>query len=183
MPPKLLLQVLADFYERLEERGVSPVVAGGLAVSFWGHPRSTQDIDLAIVVENLTQFEQELRAMGLKPSKLGRWVDLGFVKASQWTVSIEDQYIDCQIDFLASNSEYFRQAMDNAISVEFTGIDREVRVLTLEDLLLFKAASSRLIDLADIKTLSQIHRGNLDEEYLAAKGQELKLPIRFWLTG
>jgi predicted nucleotidyltransferase len=108
---------------------------------------------------------------------------LGFVKASQWTVSIEDQYIDCQIDFLASNSEYFRQAMDNAISVEFTGIDREVRVLTLEDLLLFKAASSRLIDLADIKTLSQIHRGNLDEEYLAAKGQELKLPIRFWLTG
>ncbi|MFN4906358.1 MAG: nucleotidyltransferase [Planctomycetota bacterium] len=183
MPPKLLLQVLADFYERLEERGVSPVVAGGLAVSFWGHPRSTQDIDLAIVAENLTQFEQELRAMGLKPSKLGRWVDLGFVKASQWTVSIEDQYIDCQIDFLASNSEYFRQAMDNAISVEFTGIDREVRVLTLEDLLLFKAASGRLIDLADIKTLSQIHRGNLDEEYLAAKGQELKLPIRFWLTG
>jgi hypothetical protein len=53
----------------------------------------------------------------------------------------------------------------------------------LEDLLLFKAASGRLIDLADIKTLSQIHRGNLDEEYLAAKGQELKLPIRFWLTG
>jgi hypothetical protein len=47
VPPSLLLRVLEDVYSRVEMLGVFPVVAGGLAVSYWGHPRSTQDIDLA----------------------------------------------------------------------------------------------------------------------------------------
>ncbi|MFM9061591.1 MAG: hypothetical protein ACKOOI_00950, partial [Pirellula sp.] len=41
VPPSVLLRVVSDIYTRLETLGVSPVIAGGLAVSFWGHPRST----------------------------------------------------------------------------------------------------------------------------------------------
>jgi predicted nucleotidyltransferase len=158
------------------------VIAGGLAVSFWGHPRSTQDIDLAIISENKNRFETDLTRMGLRPTKQGRWIDLGFVQVSQWIFSVEDQYIDCKIDFLAADSEFFRQTIAQAIQVEFAGVDRQVRVLTLEDLLLFKAASGRLIDLSDIRILSQINRGKLDEEYLKTKARDLKLPTDFWLT-
>ena len=182
MPPSVLLRVLSDIYTRLETLGVSPVIAGGLAVSFWGHPRSTQDIDLAIISPNKNRFETDLTRMGLRPTKQGRWIDLGFVKVSQWIFSVEDQYIDCKIDFLVSDSVFFHQAIEHAINVDFTGIDRGVRVLTVEDLLLFKAASGRLIDLADIRTLTQIHRGKLDEDYLKAKALELKLPSNFWVA-
>ena len=182
MPPSVLLRVLSDIYTRLETLGVSPVIAGGLSVSFWGHPRSTQDIDLAIISPNKNRFETDLTRMGLRPTKQGQWIDLGFVKVSQWIFSVEDQYIDCKIDFLVSDSVFFHQAIEHAINVDFTGIDRGVRVLTLEDLLLFKAASGRLIDLADIRTLTQIHRGKLDEDYLKAKALELKLPSNFWVA-
>ena len=75
VPPKLLLQALGDIYDCVEALGVSPVLAGGLAVSFWGHPRSTQDIDLAILVENKKHFEDELTRLGLKAKKPGRWID------------------------------------------------------------------------------------------------------------
>lgn len=56
MPPKLLLQALSGIYEQIEQLGVSPVIAGGLAVSYWGNPRSTQDIDLAVVVSDLRRI-------------------------------------------------------------------------------------------------------------------------------
>lgn len=180
VPPKLLLQALADIYDKIEALGVSPVVAGGLAVSFWGHPRSTQDIDLAILVESHELFEEELTEIGLKPAKSKRWIDLGAVRVSQWILSLEDQYVDCKVDFLTSQSAFHREAIEHAIEVFFTGVDRKLRVLTLEDLLLYKAASGRMIDLADIRTLFQINKEVLDIGYLEAKSQELNLPLGFW---
>lgn len=181
MPPSLLLRVLDDIYDRVERLGVLPVVAGGLAVSYWGHPRSTQDIDLAVIVSDVASFESGLRQANLRPAKGGRIVDLGFVRVSQWTVTLEDEYIDCEIDFLISNSSYHQEAIDRAITCDFPGVTKPVRVLSCEDLLLFKAASGRLIDLADIKTLVALHERTLDYEYLRTKVEELRLPSNFWL--
>ena len=181
MPPSLLLRVLDDIYGRVEQLGVSPVVAGGLAVSYWGHPRSTQDIDLAVIVSDGQSFESGLRQANLRPAKGGRIVDLGFVRVSQWTVTLEHEYIDCEIDFLISNSSYHQEAIDRAITCDFPGVTKPVRVLSCEDLLLFKAASGRLIDLADIKTLVALHERTLDYDYLSTKAVELHLPTQFWL--
>jgi hypothetical protein len=49
-----------------------------------------------------------------------------------------------------------------------------MRVLTCEDLLLFKAKSVRLIDLADadIDVLMPLHGDRLDRAYLQEKSQE-----------
>lgn len=60
MTPSLLLRVLDDIYSRVERLGVSPVVADGLAVSYWGHPRSTQDIDLADIKTLIALHERTL---------------------------------------------------------------------------------------------------------------------------
>lgn len=180
VPPKLLLELLADIYDKIDALGVSPVLAGGLAVSFWGHPRSTQGIDLAILIENIQHFEDQLDELGLRPAKSRRWIDLGLVRVSQWLITVEDQFIDCKIDFLTSDSSFHRHAIEHAKCVDFTGADRNLRVLTLEDLLLYKALSGRLIDLDDIRTLCQIHRDQLDIRYLESKSQELKLPLGFW---
>lgn len=181
MPPSLLLCVLEDVFGRVERLGVSPVVAGGLAVSYWGHPRSTQDIDLAVLVSDDSRFESGLRQAQLLPAKSGRIVDLGFVKVSPWKVTLEQEHIDCEIDFLISNSSYHQAAIGRAINCEFPGVGRQLRVLSCEDLLIFKAASGRLIDLADIKTLYDLHARTLDYSYLRMKSDELQLPSQFWL--
>lgn len=181
MPPSLLLRVLGDVYGRVERLGVSPVVAGGLAVSYWGHPRSTQDIDLAVLVSDDVRFESGLRQAKLLPAKSGRIFDLGFVRVSQWMVTLEQEHIDCEIDFLMSNSSYHRAAIGRAIRCEFPGVEKPLRVLSCEDLLIFKAASGRLIDLADIETLVDLHERTLDYGYLRMKADELQLPAQFWL--
>jgi hypothetical protein len=181
VPPSLLLRVLEDIYGRVERLGVSPVVAGGLAVSYWGHPRSTQDIDLAILVSDAADFAAGLRQANMLPAKGGRIVDLGFVSVSQWKVTLEEEYIECEIDFLIADSSYHRLAIGRAIECAFPGVGRPLRVLRCEDLLLFKAASGRLIDLADIRTLYQLHAPTLDYAYLQLKASELQLPSEFWL--
>ena len=145
--------------------------------------RSTQDIDLAVLVENHPYFEDELTKIGLKPVKSKRWTDPGVVRVSQWVLSLEDQedqYVDCNVDFLTSTHSFHREAIEHSLVVDFIGVERKLRVLTLEDLLLFKAASGRMIDLADIRTLCQIHKELLDIGYLEAKSQELNLPLGFW---
>jgi hypothetical protein len=180
VPPSLLLRVLGDVYGRVERLGVSPVVAGGLAVSYWGHPRSTQDIDLAVLVDDQPQFEAGLYQAQLKRGKSGRVIELGFVTVAQWKVVLEEEHMDCEIDFLISNSSYHRTAIDRAVECNFPGVGRPLRVLSCEDLLLFKAASGRLIDLADISTLYELHSQTLDHDYLGAKVGELNLVPEFW---
>jgi len=55
-----------------------------------------------------------------------------------------------------------------------------MRVLTCEDLLLFKAKSGRLIDLADIEVLLELQRDQLDFEYLKARSPEIGLNPTRW---
>lgn len=181
MPPSVLLRVLGEVYDLTERLGVNPVVAGGLAVSYWGHPRSTQDVDLAVIVPDEPYFFSKLIESKLVPSKSGRIIDLGFVRVSQWKRVVEDAYVDCEIDFLLSSSNYYKEAIRRSIICDFPGMGKRIRVLSCEDLLLFKAASERLIDLADIQTLYALQGSSLDHGYLDEKVHELHLKPRFWL--
>lgn len=95
MTPSLLLRVLEDVYGRVDALGVTPVVAGVLAVAYWGHPRSTQDIDLAVVVSDNSNFEAGLRQLQLTPAKSGRVVDLGFVRQHSNTIDAKVVLLSC----------------------------------------------------------------------------------------
>ena len=138
-------------------------------------------IDLAVIVSDDPSFESGLRQANLLPAKTGRIIDLGFVRVSQWKFTLEGEDIECEINFLISNSSYHHEAIGRAIACDFPGVTNRVRILSCEDLLLFKAASGRLIDLADIKTLVALHEQTLDYDYLGAKADELRLPTEFWL--
>ncbi len=181
MPPSILLRALEDVYGRVDALGVTPAVAGGLAVAYWGHPRSTQAIDLAVVVSDHESFEAGLRQGQLTPAKQGHMVDLGFVRVSQWLYVLEDEFIDCKIDFLVSNSSYHQTAIGRASQCEIPGVGKPMRVLSCEDLMIFKAAAGRLIDLADLKMLYDLHQQSLDFAYLHEQSEKLGLAAEFWL--
>ncbi len=182
MPPSLLMETLDNVFQMVADWGVSPVIAGGLAVSYWGHPRSTRDIDLAILVTNIDSFESQLREAGLVPSKERHIAQLGFVQVSQWRMALRDAFIDIEIDFLISASPYHALAIQRAIECGMPGTRTTMRVLTCEDLLLFKAMSGRMIDLADIEVLLELQRGQLNIEYLKTRSQEIGLEPSRWNT-
>lgn len=180
MPPSLLMKALDHVFELADSWGFSPVIAGGLAVSYWGHPRSTRDIDLAIVVPNAASFEARLKGSGFFPAQKQHVTELSFVTVSQWRLPMEEDFIDIEIDFLISGSRYHVAAIERAIECTMFGSEKGMRVLTCEDLLLFKAKSGRIIDLADIEVLTELHKGRLDIDYLRARSAELSLdPLRW----
>ena len=43
-----LVSLLKIVKKRLDEAGIPYMVSGGMAVSFWGFPRTTHDIDIVI---------------------------------------------------------------------------------------------------------------------------------------
>ncbi len=182
MPPSLLMDALDSVFQMVADLGVSPVVAGGLAVSYWGYPRSTRDIDLAILITSIDDFDSSLRRAGLVPAKQQHLAQLGFVQVSQWRIGFPDSLIDIEIDFLISESPYHAMAIQRATDGQLPGAKSQMRILTCEDLLLFKAKSGRLIDLADIEVLLELHRDQLDFAYMLAKSQEIGLNPARWKT-
>ena len=53
MPPQAVLETLAALWATLDELASEVAIAGGLALSFWGHPRSTRDVDLTLMVDKI----------------------------------------------------------------------------------------------------------------------------------
>lgn len=83
MPPSLLVQALNDAWQMLGEVPATKAMAGGLAVSYWGCPRSTQDIDIAITVPRFETLSKILIGKGLRAKSDNHLRSLGFVSVSQ----------------------------------------------------------------------------------------------------
>jgi hypothetical protein len=179
MPPSLLLKSLEEIFGLVAGWGYAPVIAGGLAVSYWGHPRSTQDIDLAILVSDEELLHEQLTRSGLVSMSARQVVNLRFVKVSQWLYPVKKAYIDIEVDFLFSESRFHQLAVERAVVCNFPGVERPLRVLSCEDLLLFKAASGRLIDQADIQVLLTLHSGKLDWDHLNRWAKTLGIATRW----
>ena len=178
MPPSLLMQATQDVWRILDASGYPKAIAGGLALSFWGYPRSTRDIDIAIVVKSKHDFFPLLSRAGLQPKKKSKdTTKLGFLEVSQWVYSIAESYVDIDLDLLISDSPYFLNAIERAVSCSFAEISIDLKVLSCEDIIIFKAISGRIIDQADIQMLMSVNASTLDYDYLSRKSEELEIRL------
>lgn len=181
MAPIVLLDSLERVWRVLEKVPCEKAIAGGLALSYWGYPRSTRDIDIAVFLADDSAFkalERQLSDSGLtqRGERFAR--DLGFLRVSQWIFHVHEAFLDIHVDLLLGDSEFFRNAMSRSIECELAGTAvSTIRVLSCEDLILFKAASGRLIDLADIRELKERNMTTLDQAYLVNWSEKLGISI------
>ncbi|HUP78207.1 MAG TPA: nucleotidyl transferase AbiEii/AbiGii toxin family protein [Pirellula sp.] len=150
---------------------VAPIkaLAGGLALSYWGYPRSTQDIDIAVLFSNSASnsIDSHLLKAGLSPKRSNHVCDLGVMKVSQWRLPIPESFLDIDVDLLLGDSEFYQSALSRRIECDLVGTTQSIHVLSCEDLILFKALAGRMIDLADIRELRDRNLGSLDQTYLS----------------
>jgi len=174
MPPSAVLQTLARLWPRLQSSRVSVAIAGGIALSYWGNPRSTQDVDLAIHSRESDPIDDLLLESGFHPKKdLGR--DLGLFHLSQWIFEPEEEYVTVEVDLMISASDYYAVALSRTKEALLTGVPIPVKVLSREDLVLHKLYAERLIDQADVASIFELHWDALDQDYLKLWSQELSL--------
>lgn len=154
-----LLAPLADLGKWLEATRTQAVIVGGVAVSFLGRPRFTQDIDaLAILSEQA--WESALAAApayGIVP-RIENPIE--FARRTR-VLLLRHTPSAIDIDVILGGLAFEQSAVEHGRVSKVSGVS--VRLPRVEDLLIMKAIAHRPQDMQDIEGLLDAHpEANLD---------------------
>lgn len=162
--------LIGELAEALDRLRLRYALGGALATSFWGVPRTTQDIDVLVALPALKYQElaDALDALGCKQrDDAGQWVapTVGCMRRQ----AEERKLIECLCD--ATLIELFipvvplqDEILRRAVPKRFGS--RQVPITSAEDLILLKLAFHRIKDLQDIRGILRVQHGSLDLNYL-----------------
>ena len=151
MNEHLLNSDYRDMIVCLLEAGVDFMLVGGYAVALHGWPRTTFDIDFWILAnpENAKSVIRAIRAFG---APLMNLTEKDFHKPGMvFQIGVAPQRID--IISAVSGLDYV-DASRRAVKMNVDGL--EVKVISLDDLIVNKRASGRPKDMADALALEKL---------------------------
>lgn len=173
--------VLNHIVESLAPLGADFALIGGLALAVWSYPRATRDVDILIEVgENkLATVVDTLLAAGFRPQRVPPVNRVGQHTFVHLLYTPDGEFYDVPFDLLVADSSLEKSALSRSVVREVSGVDRPIRVLGCDDLVLFKLVSGRMIDLADAATLLRENRSELDFDYLGRWIRDLDLMAEY----
>jgi len=152
----------------LARQKIKYVILGGIAVSIYGEPRFTQDIDVNIIFD-ITKLDEFLREAG----------KYGFHPIGPDTKKIAEKTGVIPLRFRKGKTGAGCDIIIAENLIEYTSIRRgrlkkigsvKARIITAEDLVIHKITSSRPRDIEDLRGILIRQKGELDIGY-----------IKFWL--
>lgn len=152
-----LTEALLAVHEVLTDAGVPHALCGGLAANLYrDEVRATSDVDLAVAVgpAHLVDLVRTFADTGWQPEPYWR-------RGEQLRLTRPDLP---RVDCLVATTDYERAAIDRSVPVEIEG--RELRVLTAEDLIVFKLIAGRARDYEAVAAILNTHGTSLDTGYI-----------------
>jgi hypothetical protein len=169
------------------ERGGHPyALYGGLLVAAYGEPRETRDADFAVIDMTLADAAKALNGAGVETQPAFEAVRFGGLLISRLTLPGSPAFTGLNtIDLVRPRRARFAAgAVTRAESSELLG--RRVKVLAIEDFLLFKALSTRDRDLGDAASAMRrsgdiVDAAQVDAELslLAAELPDVDIKLRY----
>ncbi len=145
------------------------VIIGGLAVIAYGVNRTTQDIDVSLVIEleDIAGTAKIITAF-YKPifDKPLEFFEQNFV------LPAIDKKTGLKIDFTAGLTEFDRQIITRRKLKKFSSI--EFYIPSIEDLLLTKLFANRNQDLSDAELIMEMYLHSMDQQYLRKMFEEFE---------
>ena len=140
-----------DMLRALSDEKVRFILVGAYALAAHGYPRATMDIDIWVMPspENADAVLQALRRFGAPLHNLTK-EDL-LKDGTIFQIGVAPRRIDI---ITAASGLRFEPAYRNSISVNIEGI--EVRIPSIDDLIINKRATGRTKDLADAEALESL---------------------------
>lgn len=171
--PIRLLKAIAKI---LDDRNIQYFVTGGFAVSVWGRPRFTADIDLVVTIDELAV---PVLVKELKKLSSSVYIDIDQMKDALERKS-EFNFIEAnagiKVDFWILDSDIDRQAMDRR---QYKIIQRQkIAFISPEDLIISKlkwydmGRSDRHLE--DIQSVIAVTK-NFDWQYIKKWARKLGL--------
>lgn len=163
-------ELLSKIVEILKDLKIPYAITGGFAISVWGHPRSTNDID--IIVE-MTEKNVKPLVNRITVLKKDIYADEDMVRDAMERKS-EFNFIDpdmgVKVDFFVlANNPYNKLKIKRAILRDVSGVTKAYFV-SPEDLILSKLLwskdSSSWKQREDVKTILQNSKIKLDYRYI-----------------
>lgn len=148
-----LLAPLADLGKWLQDIPAEAIIVGGIAASFLGRPRFTQDIDaLAILAE--VEWERAI-AMARDYGIVPRIEDaLEFARRAR-VILLRHSASAIDIDLILGGLSFEHSAVANGARYDISGVS--IRLPRVEDLLVMKAVAHRPQDMQDVDGLLDVH--------------------------
>lgn len=148
------LQTVVAF---LEKQGYRYAVIGGLALANWGVIRTTQDVDIKVLVPNMDYLAARTALKATFPEE-GRPA----IPANPLIVAVKIQGVI--VDFLLALPGYEELIIERAVRREMGGWS--VQICSIEDLIIQKVVAGRGKDWSDVESLLVEHWGNMDKAYI-----------------
>ena len=140
-----------DMLHALTDEKVRFILVGAYALAAHGYPRATMDIDIWVMPspENADAVLRALSRFGAPLHNLTK-EDL-LMDGTIFQIGVAPRRIDI---ITSASGLQFEPAYRNSISVNIEGI--EVRIPSIDDLILNKRATGRTKDLADVEALESM---------------------------
>jgi predicted nucleotidyltransferase len=148
-----------DMLHALSDEKVKFILVGAYAIAAHGYPRATMDIDIWVMPspENADAVLRALHRFGAPLHNLTK-EDLQ-KDGTVFQIGVAPRRIDI---ITTASGLQFEAAYQNSIQVNIEGI--EVRIPSIDDLILNKKASGRIKDLADAEALKLLKNQKNDIE-------------------
>lgn len=174
--------ILLTFARLLSKHKIAYLLSGSFAVSYFGFPRSTHDIDFVIEVKDkdLKKFIHFTRKLGKSYLFTEEEIKEAIKNTSQFNIYHIDTGI--KIDFWPIKNTIFETNKFKR-SKELVIEKQKIKVVTPEDLILTKLLWSKKIrserHIKDCIGIVKIQKDNLDMDYLSQWVKKLKLSTLF----
>jgi hypothetical protein len=151
--PDPVTEAAAQASADLTELGARFALVGGLAVSAWGEPRYTRDVDLAVAVERDDEAEQLVYELGARGYEVVTIIEQTKTKrlATARLRRAEDRSVF--IDLLFASSGIERELAAAAVRIDDVPVGRVGHLLALKVL---SESERRLQDRIDIQELAKV---------------------------
>jgi len=148
----------------LDKEKIQYMVFGGLATGVYGYERMTYDIDIKLLYE-ISEYSllKLINKLDVIANVLPKDPVAFILKTMVLPIEIEN----VKVDLVFSGLDYEIESLERAVNSELLGI-KNIRVVSIEDLIIQKCISVRDKDWLDIKNILLLNK-DLDWNYLMEK--------------
>lgn len=163
----IFIETLEWICRKLKSANIPYMITGGAAVGFWGHIRTTMDIDILI------QIHSEQTAPLLKSITGEAYIDMEKAKKAILDKSMFNIILNktCfKIDLIPLKEDSYEiKKFNNRVKINFQG--KEIYVISPEDLIISKLLWSKSAggserQIKDCESIYRLNSENLDLDYL-----------------
>ena len=159
MVGNLVMQTMRHVAEMLNREGIEWALAGGVALSFWDHARTTRDVDFLISVDAMLNAFQDA---GMRTKRYPPIVVIDKQRFVQLMFKPEEVDFEIRADFLFAEQPFQRHAAARRRPATMPNWNVPVHVLSCEDTIVFKLVAEQMIDTADAAALLRANRDSID---------------------